>query len=475
MIDATAWGIVAATALVLLLLIPFALHRLYLLRVASRPPAEATRPWEGPLPRVTVQLPVFNEAGVVERLLDAAAGLDHPRELLEIQLLDDSTDETTRLAARRIEWWRERGVEIRHLRREDRSGFKAGALARGLDEATGDFLLILDADFVPPPDLISRLLPPFRDPGVGMAQARWDHLNEGTSLLTRCQALLLDGHFFFEQGGRFAAGRFMNFNGTAGMWRRAALEEAGGWSDDTLTEDLDVSYRAQMAGWRFVFLPAVGVPAELPESVRALEVQQGRWSEGGIQTGRKLLPSLLRGPWPAGVKGEAVAHLLGHLAYPLTLLLGVLILPSAIARRHLGLDGFLFLDLVVFAAATLSFLVFYVAAGRRRLRPFGRLIPSAVATLALGVGMTASVGRAVVRGVAGGGGGTFHRTPKRGGGPVRYRSPAAPADRLLKLALAGWMWLGAATAVHLGLLGSVPFLVLFASGFTWLGVGERTG
>jgi cellulose synthase/poly-beta-1,6-N-acetylglucosamine synthase-like glycosyltransferase len=368
MVEVLAWGAVGLAGLTLALLIPFALHRLRLMALARRAVPSGDRAWDGPLPRVTVQLPVFNEAGVVERLVDAAARLDYPDHLLEIQLLDDSTDRTGALAARRVAHWHERGVRIRHIHRRDRSGFKAGALAGGMETAEGDFLLILDADFVPQPDLIHRLLPPFRDPEVGMVQARWDHLNEESSVLTRCQALLLDAHFFFEQGGRCAAGRFMNFNGTAGMWRREALEEAGGWSADTLTEDLDVSYRAQMAGWRFVFLPGVGVPSELPESIRALEVQQKRWSQGGVQTGRKLLPGLLRGPWSWPVKSEAVVHLMGHLAYPLTLVLGVLILPSALARRALGLDHLLVLDLLVFAGATLSFLAFYVQAGRRRSR-----------------------------------------------------------------------------------------------------------
>jgi cellulose synthase/poly-beta-1,6-N-acetylglucosamine synthase-like glycosyltransferase len=467
-----AWGTVGGTALTLLLLIPFAVHRLRLLRLASRAPPTPEPSWEGPLPRVTVQLPVYNEAGVVERLLDAAASLEYPRDLLEIQLLDDSTDETRERAARRVRRWRERGVRVRHIRRTDRSGFKAGALARGLAEAEGDFLLILDADFVPEPDLIRRLLPHFQEPGVGMVQARWDHLNEEASLLARCQALLLDGHFFFEQAGRYAAGRFMNFNGTAGMWRRQALDEAGGWSSDTLTEDLDVSYRAQMAGWRFVFLPGVGVPSEIPESIRALEVQQARWSQGGVQTGRKLLPALLRGPWSPAVKMEAVVHLMGHLAYPLTLFLGVLILPSALARRHLGLDEFLLLDLLVFACATLSFLIFYVAAGRMRGKPFLGLLPTAAATLALGIGLTAPVSRAVVRGLRGGEGDPFHRTPKKGGGSLRYRSPARVQDTVLKLILAAWMLAGTLVALHQGILASVPFLVLFGTGYAWLGVGE---
>jgi cellulose synthase/poly-beta-1,6-N-acetylglucosamine synthase-like glycosyltransferase len=329
---------------------------------------------------------------------------------------------------------------------------------------------------VPDPELIHRLLPPFRDDRVGMVQARWDHLNEASALLTRCQALLLDAHFFFEQGGRHATGAFLNFNGTAGMWRRTALEEAGGWSADTLTEDLDVSYRAQMAGWRFVFLPTVGVAAELPEDPRALEIQQKRWAQGGIQTGRKLLGPLWRGPWPLRVKVEGTIHLLGHLGHPLTLLLGVLLLPSAVARDALGLRGLLLLDGVVFALATLSFLTFYVAAGRMRRRPWHRLLPTAVATLALGIGLTAAVSRAVLRGLRGGVADPFHRTPKRGASSTRlYRAPSAWGDALLRAALLAWMAISMGAALHLGYLGSLPFLVLFTAGWGWMAVGELLG
>jgi cellulose synthase/poly-beta-1,6-N-acetylglucosamine synthase-like glycosyltransferase len=295
-------------------LVLFALHRVYLFLSACRERPEVDR-WILALPRVTVQLPVYNEAAVVIRLIDAAAVLSYPRDLLEIQVLDDSDDGTSARAAEQIRYWRDRGVRIDHLRRSRRDGYKAGALARGLEEATGDFLLVLDADFVAPENLVHDLLGPFMDHRVGMVQARWDHLNEAESQLTRCQARLLDAHFFFEQGGRWASGCFMNFNGTGGMWRREALLDAGGWSSDTLTEDLDISYRAQMAGWRFAFRPMIGVPAELPRTVRDLELQQKRWAEGGIQTARKLLPTLLRGPWPLAIKREASVHLLGCSAH----------------------------------------------------------------------------------------------------------------------------------------------------------------
>ena len=455
----------------LALLFPFALHRTYLMLSSRRGRSETER-WAGPLPRVTIQLPVYNEEGVVARLIDAAARLRYPHDLIEIQILDDSDDGTSVRAAARVGYWRERGVRINHLRREAREGFKAGALAAGLHEAAGEFILILDADFVAPSDLIHRLLGPFMDPQVGMVQARWDHLNECDSQLTRCQAQLLDAHFFFEQGGRWAAGRFMNFNGTGGMWRREALEGAGGWASDTLTEDLDVSYRAQMEGWRFVFRPLVGVPAELPGTVRDLELQQKRWAQGGVQTARKLLPRLLRGPWSLGIKREAVVHLLGHLAHPLTLFLGILVVPSALARRSLGLEEWLLLDLMIFVGATGSFLVFFSSAGQRRGRSLGYSIRTALATLALGIGLSATVSRAVVRGATGGTRDPFHRTPKRGDGRARYASPRIAADALTKLALALWMMLSGVVAVHEGLWGSLPFVVLFGSGYVWVALGE---
>ncbi len=473
--DPVAYLVLVLACAVLALLIPFAGHRTWLLVLSGRrTPTPPHREWVGPLPRVTVQLPVFNEAGVVERLVDAAASLDYPSDLLQIQVLDDSTDETTRIAAAAVGRWRRRGIDVVHLRRTDREGFKAGALAAGLGRANGELLLVLDADFVPAPDLVRRLMAPFRDPGVGMVQARWDHLNEEAGWLTRAQALLLDGHFFYEQGGRYAAGRFFNFNGTAGMWRRACLEDAGGWEADTLTEDLDLSYRAQMKGWRFVFLGDVGVPAELPERVSALEVQQKRWAQGGIQTARKILPSLLRGPWPLPVKLEAVVHLCGHLAHPLTLLLGLLIYPAALARRSLGWEEYLALDLVVFLAATVPFVVFYSMAGRRRDRPWRRLLPAVAATLAVGIGLSAPVTRAVLRGLRATAD-PFVRTPKRGGGPgSRYGHRSAPGDTCLKLALAVVLTASLTGALLEGFYASVPFLVLFASGYWGLGVGGLT-
>jgi cellulose synthase/poly-beta-1,6-N-acetylglucosamine synthase-like glycosyltransferase len=473
-----AWSVIGVAAAILALLVPLALHRLVLLHRARGAAERARREaglWEGALPPVTIQLPVYNEAEVVERLARAAVALDYPPHLLEVQILDDSTDETTDRVRALLPELRAGGVRVEHLHRDRRTGFKAGALAEGLRVARGAFLLVLDADFLPDPDLVRRLLPPFADPRVGMVQARWDHLNEGARPLTRGQALLLDGHFWFEQGGRYAAGRFMNFNGTAGMWRREALDEAGGWSSDTLTEDLDASYRAQMAGWRFVYLGGVGVPAELPEGIRALEIQQKRWAQGGVETGRKLLPALWRGPWSRKIKVEATFHLVGHLAHPLTVVLGILLLPSAVARRSLGLESWLLLDLLVFAAATGSFLVFYLAAARARTRGWWGSFPQALLTMALGVGLTAPVSRAVLRGVTGRGRGRdlFHRTPKGGrAGILRYRAPAGSGDLAFKLLLAAWMACSAVLALRWALFPTLPFLLLFGVGWGWLGLGE---
>ena len=464
--------VLALYAGVLGLLLPFAVHRTWLLLRSRRPePGESRAPWaEEELPRVTVQLPVFNERHVAERLVDAACALDYPRRLLDIQVLDDSDDDTTERVAAAVRRWRARGVDVRHLRRETREGFKAGALAAGCREAEGDFLLVLDADFVPPPELVRRLLPPFRDPDVGMVQARWDHLNEEERGLTRAQALLLDGHFFFEHGGRYRGGAFFNFNGTAGMWRRACLEEGGGWQSDTLTEDLDLSYRAQMEGWRFVFLEDVGVPAELPSTVGALEVQQRRWAQGGIQTARKVLPRLLRGRWSWTVKGEAVFHLLGHLAHPLTVALGLLLFPAAVARRSLGLEHLLWLDLPLFLAATGPFFLFYGAAGRKRRRRWRELATGVVRTLGVGIGLGVPVSRAVLRGFRRRED-PFVRTPKRGASPASsYRGWSLPGDSAMRLTLGVVLLACFAAAVAGSYWSQLPFLALFAGGHLGLGL-----
>ncbi len=281
---------------VLSILAIYGWHRYYLvylyMKHKSRVPPALPPP--AVLPRVTVQLPIFNEMYVANRLIDAVCELDYPRELLQIQVLDDSTDETTEIAELSVRRHAERGFDIQYLHRVDRVGYKAGALEAGLKEASGEFIAIFDADFVPPRDFLLRTIGYFDEENVGMVQARWGHLNADYSLLTRIQSILLDAHFVLEHGGRNRAGCFFNFNGTAGVWRRAAIDNAGGWQHDTLTEDLDLSYRAQLKGWRFVFLPDVISPAEVPVEMNSFKSQQHRWAKGSIQTCLKLMPRILR-------------------------------------------------------------------------------------------------------------------------------------------------------------------------------------
>ena len=459
-------AVLVATAGVFAFLIPFASHRSHLLLLSRRARREPEESWpEDRLPRVTIQLPVYTERTVVERAIDAACAQDYPAELLEVQVLDDSDDDTTALAAARVELWRARGVDARLVRREERTGFKAGALAFGMEEAKGDFFLVLDADFVPDPDLVRELLPPFVDPGVGMVQARWDHLNAEESWLTSAQSYLLDGHFFFEQGGRYRGRRFFNFNGTAGMWRRECLEEAGGWHFDTLTEDLDASYRAQMRGWRFAYLEEVGVSAEIPASVHALEVQQKRWAQGGVQTARKVLPTLFRGRYPVRIKVEAAVHLLGHLAHPLTWTLALLLFPSAVARRTLGLEHLLPLDLLLFGAATVPFAVFYWMAAERRDRPRAGRFVGVARTLALGIGLSIPVSHAVLRGLRSVSD-PFVRTPKAGdSGRAGYTAHAVPVEGVVRLGMAALMSVYLVLAVSGRYWGQLPFILLFLSGY----------
>ena len=478
MIETLSWTAVSLYALVLALLLPFAGHRLALLLLSRReaPAGPAAAAGDPSPPRVTVQLPVFNEKHVIERLIDAACRLSLPGGQLQIQVLDDSTDETTVLARRRARAWRRRGVDVEVLHRTVRSGYKAGALAAGLEAAKGEYVLILDADFVPHPTLLEELLPSMSDAGVGMVQARWDHLNEGGSWLTRAQGLLLDGHFLLEQRGRFRGRRFFNFNGTAGLWRRQALIDAGGWQSDTLTEDLDISYRAQMAGWRFVLRDDVGVPAELPSTPGSLLVQQRRWAQGGVQTARKVLPRLLRGGFSPAVKFEAFVHLCGHLAHPLTFVLSLLIVPSALARQALGMDRLWWIDLALFTAATAPFIVFYGTAARRRSRDRSSTVKGVAGTLALGAGLSVLLSRAVLRGL-GRFRDPFERTPKAGGGRRSSYEAAGQGfpGRGLAVGAGVLMVVAGVAAVAGGQWGSLPFVALFATGYLALGLGDGPG
>ncbi|MCB9761958.1 MAG: glycosyltransferase [Alphaproteobacteria bacterium] len=421
-------------------------------------------------PVVTVQLPLYNEPRVVTRAIDAVAALDYPADRLEVQILDDSTDGTTAMARAAVERWRKRGVDIRLIHRDNREGYKAGALAEGMERARGRFIAVFDADFLPQADFLTTLLPYFRD-DVGMVQARWGHLNEHSSLLTRLQAVLLDGHFVIEHTARNRSGRWFNFNGTAGIWRREAIEDAGGWHHDTLTEDLDLSYRAQLAGWRFVFLPDVVVPAELPGDIAAFKTQQHRWAKGSVQTARKLLPTLLRAPLPLRVRVEAVAHLTANLAYPMVVLLTA-ITPLAVRIRGESVGRYLWFDLAFFGMAMVSMGVFYATSQWAAYPDWRRRALRIPAVLALGIGMSVSQSLAVFEALAGHLS-PFVRTPKTG--EIKKRRvlsrhlvlrPVAVAEMgfaLYHAAALGW-------ALGEGYYPSVPIQLLFAAGFATVGI-----
>ena len=445
MIDAAYLVVFAATSL-------FALHRLWLLSGFLRARAAPTPTWDR-TPPVTVQIPLYNERTVCERIIDAVCALDYPD--LEIQILDDSTDETVALVAARVAAHRARGVDVHHVRRPERVGFKAGALAYGHGRARGELVAVFDADFVPPADFLTRIVPSFADPRIGLVQARWGHLNAEDSLLTRAQAALLDAHFLVENGARAAAGRFFNFSGTAGVWRRQAIDDAGGWQSDTLTEDMDLSYRAQLAGWRFAFRPDVIVPAELPADFAALRSQQFRWAKGQTQVLRKLGGAVLTAPLPLLTKVDATLHLASNLVYPLLLLLSLLWAPA--------LAGGLPMAPAWALAPTLVVAAFYAVVAPAR-------IVGVAGAIVLCLGLVLGQTRAVVEGLTGRVT-PFVRTPKRGNG-IAYASARATAWP--ELALAAVYVAIAGGAASQALYTTPPFATLFALGAVWVGVGQAS-
>src|SRR5919107_4066704 len=358
--------ILASYFFVLLILAVYGWHRYYLVYVYMKHKDEQPQPKASfeQLPVVTIQLPLYNEMYVVDRLVDAVCKIEYPRELLEIQVLDDSTDETRQIAELAVRRHALQGIDIKYIHREDRTGYKAGALDAGLKVARGEFVAIFDADFIAPADFLRRTVPQFADPNVGMVQARWGHINRDYSLLTRVQAILLDGHFVLEHGSRNRAGCFFNFNGTAGIWRTDVIADAGGWQHDTLTEDLDLSYRAQLRGWKFVFMQDLVSPAEVPVEMNAFKSQQHRWAKGSIQTCRKLLPRILQSDLPVLVKAEAFFHLTANFNYLLMVLLSLLMFPSMYVRYNMGWTEMMLIDVPLFFAATFSVANFYMVCQR---------------------------------------------------------------------------------------------------------------
>ena len=470
--------IVFAYLSVLVLLAFYGFHRTHLVYLYYRYRNNRPKPAGtlSPRPIVTVQLPLYNEMYVAPRLLEAVAGIRYPKELLEIQVLDDSTDETVEVCRHKVEELRARGFQAHHIRRVDRVGYKAGALAHGLETARGEFVAVFDADFVPAPDILERTLDYFSSPKVGMVQVRWGHLNRDYSVLTEAQALMLDGHFVIEHTARNRSGRFFNFNGTAGIWRRAVIDDAGGWQHDTLTEDLDLSYRAQLRGWKFVYLPDVVSPAEVPAEMNSFKSQQYRWAKGSIQTARKLLPAIARSDVPFRVKVEAFFHLTNNFAYPLLLLLSILLLPNLILRTEHGVREVLLIDLPLFIGTTLSLACFYLTS-QREIDPIGwkRAVARLPLVLSLGIGLCVNQTRAVVEALAGSET-EFVRTPKHGlvsrleaWSKKRYRS-APGAMPLLECLLAAYFAVTFVLALRGGHYLSLPFLGLFLVGYTYVGV-----
>lgn len=426
-------------------------------------------------PRVTIQLPVYNEMYVVERLVEAACRVRYPRELLEIQVLDDSTDRTAEIAATSVRKYREIGFNIHHVHRANRKGFKAGALENGLNFATGELIAIFDADFIPPPNFLEDVVDYFSDPQVGMVQARWGHINREYSLLTQVESVILDGHFIIEHGGRHFSGRFFNFNGTAGIWRRTAIEGAGGWQHDTLTEDTDLSYRAQMAGWKFLYLPQIVCPAELPVEMNSFKSQQARWAKGLIQTAIKLLPRILRSDLPWKIKIEAFFHLTANICYPLMIALSFLLLPAMIVRFNQGWFQMLSVDLPLWLASTASVSTFYLIS-QKELYPDWRVrLRYLPFLMSVGIGLSVSNSKAVMEALLGIKS-SFKRTPK-------YRIESRK-DRwvtkkylrrtgvmpLFELSLGAYFGLVVFYAFVNQNYPTIPFLMLFVVGFTYMGL-----
>jgi cellulose synthase/poly-beta-1,6-N-acetylglucosamine synthase-like glycosyltransferase len=452
-------------------------HRYYLVYVymkhKDRQPVPA-----GPmtaLPTVTIQLPIYNEMYVADRLIDAVCQIDYPRELLEIQVLDDSTDETCAVAERAVRRQAAAGIDITYLHRTDRTGYKAGALEAGMKVARGEFIAIFDADFIPSTDFLRRTVPFFVDPAIAMVQARWGHINQDYSLLTKIQSILLDGHFVLEHGGRNRAGHFFNFNGTAGIWRGTAITDAGGWQHDTLTEDLDLSYRAQLRGWKFVFLPDLIAPAEVPVEMNSFKSQQHRWAKGSIQTCRKVLPRILASDLPLGVKAEAFFHLTANFNYPLMCVLSVLMAPSMVIRYNMGWYEMLLIDIPLFFAATASVANFYMVCQRELHRDWiarARYLPL---LMSIGIGLAVNNTKAVFEALFNKQS-EFARTPKYRvendsdewiGKKYRQSFVVQP---IIELALGLYFTATVFYALGNGIYGTLPFLVLFQLGFLYTGL-----
>lgn len=417
-----------------------------------------------------------------------ACEIDYPKDRIEIQVLDDSTDESAAVVHRACEEMAAQGHAVHHLHRDTRTGYKSGALAEGMNRATGEFIAIFDADFVPTPDALRGVMDHFVDPKVGLVQLRWDHINRNASILTKCQAIFLDAHFAIEQAARNFSGRFMHFNGTAGIWRRSCIEDAGGWRHDTLTEDLDLSYRAQLKGWRFIYLPQFSVPAELPPETIGFKQQAHRWTKGSIQTCIKLLPRVMVSPLPLSTKVEAFFHLTSAVVYPMIMLLTALMFPCfLIIHARYRLFGerwtqYLFGASLLMALATCSASLFFIY-GQKEL--FGRragwnTILYLPVLMALGAGISLSNSEAMLEAIWGAirrRPGEFIRTRKYGEGGHKDSQQANRSFSISQIALSvleisfgfyASAWI-AVSIYYRFCMSSAPFLAIFAAGYLVVG------
>jgi cellulose synthase/poly-beta-1,6-N-acetylglucosamine synthase-like glycosyltransferase len=448
------------------------------LRYKKHPPQPKARFAADRLPRITVQLPLYNEMYVSERLIEAVTKIDYPKELLEIQVLDDSTDDTVEIAQRAVQKFFDKGFDIVYHHRSNRAGYKAGALEEGLKKSSGEFVLIFDADFVPHADCVRKMIDFFTDERIGMVQMRWSHINADYSLLTKVQSIMLDAHFVIEQTARNRCGGFFNFNGTAGMWRREAIEWSGGWQHDTLAEDTDLSYRAQLMGWHFVYLMEEDVPAELPVDISAFKSQQKRWAKGVVQVGIKLMKRMWKDPrLSTQVKLEQFFRLTGNLAAPLVIILALVNLPILIVRYNQGLFHLFVLDLPILTFSTISVIAYFLVP-QIYLHPtsWKRLLKYIPFAMSMGIALTFSNARAVFEALIGHKS-EFVRTPKyriEESKDTSWVKKSYAARRLslpwLEIIFALYFMFTIWYAIKSRIFGTIPFLLIYLFGYAYASV-----
>ncbi len=424
-------------------------------------------------PMVTIQLPLYNEMYVVERLINAICEIDYPKDKMEIQVLDDSTDETTSIVANIVQQKKALGFDISHIRRGTREGFKAGALKEGMKIAKGEFIAIFDADFIPQKEFLKKTLSFFNDDKVGMVQTRWEHLNGDYSIITKAQALALDGHFVIEQSVRNKSGFFINFNGTGGIWRKKCIEEAGNWHADTLTEDLDLSYRAQLIGWRFVFLKDFTSPAELPSEINALKSQQFRWTKGAVETAKKILPLVWKSKVPLRVKLQSTFHLTNNLVFPFILLAAILNVPLIFVKNSGSHEAY-FAIMSLFVLAFISSFLFYLYSQKDIRTDWRKKIVLFPLFMAGSMGLAVNNSRAVFEGLMNRKS-EFVRTPKFKQESEKdswvgnkYLNRKLGFSVIVEAILAVYCFIGVLSSIYFLELASIPFQMLFFLGFSFI-------